>query len=175
MKHGEDEGVHEVGCPPHCPWRWLTVGEFRSIFWRKNADDEGPQVGDEHTGSRVQSGSHHEEVECESGEESDHHQSNPGNAEGKPENEQEVQVGHDESMKMRNLVQHIHLHQDEQCESDNIFYKVTQSVSAFTSFNLIPGFVEKPHLLIVLQVFHHENLLQVLEISGSSNPQRDEV
>ena len=60
----------------------------------------------------MQAGRHFEIIQDQPGQKTEAQQAQAGDGERKPEQEQEIKVGHDKAVQVGHLVQHIHLYQD---------------------------------------------------------------
>jgi len=63
---------------------------------------------------------HCEKIKRHASKETNEQQANAGNAKRQPKQEKKINIGRYKPVKVRNFIQYIYLHDDEQGEADNI-------------------------------------------------------
>lgn len=165
VRHGKDGYKKKVA---HVPTqalgrRFLIVG-ISPFLGYQQFYQQGPQVGNQHTGGRMKAGLVTETIQGEAQQKSQEHLPFAANIKGHPNDEQEIKVGCGQLVQ-QHLVQHIILYQDKKHKADDIFYQCTHLIALAQFFGRL---LKDGFYFFFFDIFYHIHVLQIVKIGRGS-------
>lgn len=106
---GQQANIQAIGCPAHTFAARLGIALFNGFLWQKQAEEEGPDIGNQYTGCSMQTGGTGKEIKTQTKCKSNNHKGYPVNGKWQPENVQEINIGNNKTMQRRHFIQDKHL------------------------------------------------------------------